>query len=103
MVSHVMRNLRRQKLKNEKSKKQTEPQPCIITVKELHEMFPTLTEGVIRSRLKDRCSCIAYKVSYESIPSYCFGRQQAKNAQWSASLAHFRITTFNLEPWKLRF
>jgi hypothetical protein len=73
MVSYVMRNLRRQKLKNEKSKKQAEPQPCLITVKELHEMFPTLTEGIIRSRLKDRCSCIAYKVSFYSFDTNRFG------------------------------
>lgn len=70
MVSWVMRNLRRQKVKNDKkavdeSKKgraPLEPQACTVTVKEVHELFPGLTEGIIRSRLKDRCSCVAYKV-----------------------------------------
>ena len=63
MVSYVMRELRRQKLRNDKGKKAAEGQACTVTVKELHDMFPGRTEGVIRSRLKDRCSCIAYKVT----------------------------------------
>ena len=36
--------------------------PPIITVRELLDLFPTLSDGVIRSRLKDRCNCVPFKV-----------------------------------------
>ena len=70
MVSWVMRNLRRQKVKNEKGKKTAEEQACTVTIRELHDMFPGLTEGIIRSRLKDRCSCIAYKAYNPCTPLF---------------------------------
>ena len=66
MVAHVMRDLRRQKIRLDKKKSQDAlvgEAPPTITVRELADLFPTLSDGIIRSRLKDRCSCVSYKVS----------------------------------------
>ena len=66
MIAHVMRDLRRQKVANERKRRKNpsaEDTPPVVTVRELAELFPALSDGVIRSRLKDRCSCISYKVS----------------------------------------
>ena len=64
MVAHVMRELRRQKFRNEK-KKASEAADAVITVRELTDLFPTLSDGVIRSRLRDRCNCVP-------VPLRCF-------------------------------
>ena len=64
MVVHVMRELRRQKIRNEKKKQQQGGGPEVtITVRELVDLFPGLSDGMIRSRLKDRCSCVPFKAS----------------------------------------
>lgn len=65
MIAYVMRELRRQKVVNERKLRRNpsaEDTPPTLTVRELAELFPTLSDGVIRSRLKDRCSCVSYKV-----------------------------------------
>lgn len=64
MIAHVMRELRRQKIRIEKRKNKDTvlgDTPPTITVRELADLFPTLSDGIIRSRLKDRCSCVSYK------------------------------------------
>lgn len=60
MVVHVLRELRRQKTRLEKRKLEGE---ATTTVRELSDLFPDLSDGVIRSRLRDRCSCVPFKVS----------------------------------------
>lgn len=78
MVAHVMRELRRQKVKLEKKRHRdaaASETPPVITVRELAELFPMLSDGVIRSRLKDRCSCVSYKVSLDW-PLECKHRSQ---------------------------
>lgn len=59
MVAYVLRELRRQKLRNEKKKQEVE---ATITVRDLNEMFPGISDGIIRSRLRDRCNCVPFKV-----------------------------------------
>lgn len=66
MVAHVMRELRRQKIRLEKKRRGDDAMletPPTITVRELVDLFPGISEGILRSRLKDRCSCISYKVN----------------------------------------
>ena len=66
MIVQVMRELRRQKVANERKQRKdpsAEDSPPVVTVRELAELFPSLSDGVIRSRLKDRCSCVSFKVS----------------------------------------
>ena len=64
MVVHVMRELRHQKIRNEKKRQQQQEAPEVtITVRELVDLFPGLSDGMIRSRLKDRCSCVPFKAS----------------------------------------
>ncbi len=73
MVAYVMRELRRQKVVSDRKKRRNaaaEETPPIVTVREVADLFPTLSEGVIRSRLKDRCSCVVYKVVHKTtLPS----------------------------------
>ena len=69
MVAYVLRELRRQKVRNEKKKQAGE---VTVTVRELSDLFPGLSEGIIRSRLKDRCSCIPFKVN----PHCCLIKQK---------------------------
>ena len=59
MVAYVLRELRRQQSKRDKGRSKEEP--C-ISVRELANLFPDLSEGVIRARLKDRCGCVPLRV-----------------------------------------
>lgn len=77
MVAHVMRELRRQKFRNEK-KKGSEMADAVISVRELMEWFPTISEGVIRSRLRDRCNCVPQRVSPSPLQTNTGVQQQDK-------------------------
>ena len=64
MVAHVMRELRRQNFRGEKRHRAGRVVDAVITVRELLDLFPSLSDGVIRSRLRDRCNCVPQKVGF---------------------------------------
>lgn len=40
--------------------------PVTVSVRELQEAFPDLSEPIIRARLKDRCGCVPCKARSDS-------------------------------------
>lgn len=72
MVVHVVRELRSKQAKAEKNRAKSGTYvPPKVSIKELKQIFPCLSDATARLRLKDKCECIPVRVSQLEVGFKC--------------------------------